>query len=395
MPRPAAGRIGRSDEFDYGCHPPAIRIGEEVASKHGLTRMDSLASPSTSDRAAGSSKLGRVLIVTDAWHPQINGITRTFQRMSDMLPRMGVEVELVTPLDFRTVPMPSYPSIRLAVTSPDSVRRRIEAAKADHIHVVTEGPLGVLARRACLREKRPFTTTYHTKFPEYISARAPIPEGFTYGLLRRFHNSGAATLVATASLRADLQERGFTKVRPWTRGVDLQRFRPDHREELDLPRPIFLYVGRVAVEKNLDAFLSADLPGSKLVVGHGPALPSLKARYPEARFMGEVPEADLPRIYASSDVFVFPSLTDTFGIVLLEALASGLPVAAYPVTGPRDVITADAGILSDDLRQAALDALDLDREAARAHALTYSWDACAQMLLDRFEEVYAQAPARL
>lgn len=332
----------------------------------------------------------RVLFVTDAWHPQINGVVRTLGRMEKHLPNFDIEPHFLTPEGFRTVGLPTYPGIRLAIPSPRSIRARVAAAQPDHIHIVTEGPLGVLARRECLRQGRRFTTMYHTKFPEYLSARMPVPESFSYSLLRRFHNSGEATLVATQSLSDELIAKGFTKVRPWTRGVDTEHFNPARRTDLGLPGPIFLYVGRVAVEKTIEDFLSADLPGSKVVVGIGPALEQLKAKYPSVHFMGERSNGELARIYASSDVFVFPSKTDTFGIVLLEAMASGLTVAAYPVTGPRDIF-ADGigGALSNNLGEAALAALKMDRKAARAKALTYSWDNCASMLLERFREVYA------
>ncbi len=333
----------------------------------------------------------KILFVTDAWRPQVNGVVRTLARMELHLPRFGVEPVFLSPDGYRTFALPTYPAIRLALPPPGAVQRRIEDCNPDHIHIVTEGPLGLLARRVCMRQGRPFTTNYHTRFPEYISARLPIPEALTYSLLRRFHNSGAATLVATRSLQNELGGRGFTRVRPWTRGVDTDLFTPDRREDLGLPRPVFLYVGRVAVEKTIEDFLSLDLPGSKVVVGVGPALDGLRARFPRAHFLGHRINGDLARIYASSDVFVFPSRTDTFGIVLLEAIASGLTVAAYPVTGPADIFADGVGgALSNNLREAALDALRLDRDAARQKALTYGWDDCAAMLLERIREVYAQ-----
>lgn len=330
----------------------------------------------------------RVLFVTDAWRPQVNGVVRTLGRMEMHLPKLGVEPAFLSPDGFRTVGLPTYPGIRLALPSPKVVRERIEAARADHVHIVTEGPLGLVARRECLRQGRPFTTMYHTKFPEYLSARLPVPESVSYSLLRRFHNSGEATLVATRSLSDDLISKGFTKVRPWTRGVDTEHFNPARRTDMGLPGPIFLYVGRIAVEKTIEDFLSLDLPGSKVLVGVGPALEGLRRRFPAAHFMGERSNGELARIYASSDVFVFPSKTDTFGIVLLEAIASGLTVAAYPVTGPADIFRDGiGGALSDNLREACLAALELDRSAARAKALTYSWDNCATMLMDRFNEI--------
>ncbi|MBA3446829.1 MAG: glycosyltransferase family 1 protein [Pseudaminobacter sp.] len=324
----------------------------------------------------------RILMITDAWHPQINGVVRTLQRVSDELASMGHPVSFLTPSGFPTFPLPFYADIRLALATSVQVSARIETARPDHIHIATEGPLGFLARRACLAKGMSFTTSYHTRFPEYLSARMPIPESWSYRWLRRFHNAGSGTLVATPSLSAELIERGFTKIRPWTRGVDTDTYRPDRKQVLDLPRPIYLSVGRVAVEKNLPAFLDLDLPGSKVVVGDGPALVALKARYPETVFLGARTGEELADIYASADVFVFPSRTDTFGIVLLEALASGLPVAAFPVTGPLDVFADGVGgALSDDLGVAARAALAISPDDARKKAMTYGWAACAALFL--------------
>jgi glycosyltransferase involved in cell wall biosynthesis len=337
---------------------------------------------------ASSHEIRRILLVTDAWRPQVNGVVRTLERLAEFLPGLGAETVFLTPAGFRSVAMPTYPEIRLALTTPWEVRRQIKAIGADHVHVVTEGPLGLMARWARMNEKLPFTTSYHTRFPEYLSARLPVPEALTYAWLRRFHNAAAATLVATPSLAADLRGKGFTKLKPWTRGVDTELFNPGRRDDLGLPRPVFLYVGRVAVEKNLGAFLGLDLPGSKVVVGDGPALAQLQHRHPDAHFLGEHIGVALARLYASSDVFVFPSRTDTFGIVLLEALASGLPVAAFPVTGPIDIV-GEAGVLSQDLGEAALGALTIDREKARQKALGYSWRACAEMFLGHVRDVYA------
>lgn len=329
----------------------------------------------------------RILLVTDAWRPQVNGVVQTLERLSDQLTTMGVETAFLTPSEFRTVPLPTYPDIKLALATQGTVRKRIAAINPDHIHIVTEGPLGMLARWHCLAVKRPFTTSYHTRFPEYVRARMPIPESWTYAWLRRFHNSGAGTLVATPSLGAELTARGFDKVKSWTRGVDTELFHPRHRGDLNLPRPVFLFVGRVAVEKNIEAFLALDLPGSKVVIGAGPDLAELKFRYPQAHYLGQKRGIDLAQAYASADVFVFPSRTDTFGVVLLEAMASGVPVAAYPVTGPIDVV-GPGGVLSQDLRAAAVRALDLDRDIPRKHALTYSWWACAEMFMRHVRAVY-------
>jgi len=343
------------------------------------------------NRIRAASEIRRILFVTDAWHPQVNGVVRTLERVAENLPAFGAEAVFLTPTGFRSLPLPTYPDIRLALTTPARIRKEIARADADHVHIVTEGPLGTMARWVCIREKQPFTTSYHTRFPEYLRARLPVPVSWTYAWLRRFHNAAAATLVATPSLAAELAAKRFTKLKPWTRGVDTELFNPDRRGDLGLPRPVFLYVGRVAVEKNIRAFLGLDLPGSKAVVGSGPALEELNARYPEAHFLGEHTGAELARIYASADVFVFPSRTDTFGIVLLEALASGLPVAAYPVTGPIDILgDGTVGVLSEDLREAALKALSIDRQKARKKALDYSWRACAEMFIGHVRDVYAK-----
>jgi len=325
----------------------------------------------------------RLLVVTDAWKPQVNGVVHTLEKLAESLAATGVTAEFLTPQGFRTLPLPGYGEIRLAVATPGSVARQIMQASADHIHIATEGPLGLLARRFCLRRGQPFTTGYHTRFPEFLRARLPIPEDWSYGWLRRFHNAGNGTLVATPSLVRELEARGFTNLRLWSRGVDMALFNPARHTELGLPGPIFLCVGRVAVEKNLPAFLDLDLPGTKLVVGDGPELPRLKARYPHAVFMGTRRGEELAAIYASADVFVFPSRTDTFGNVILEALASGTPVAAFPVTGPLDIVgDGEGGVLSQDLGQAALAALSVPREAAVAKAGHYDWQACARQFLD-------------
>ncbi len=342
---------------------------------------ENFAMPAMSHAAAGPD-FQRVLIVTDAWQPQINGVVRTLQHLAKNLVPTGRDVSFLTADGFATVPMPSYPDIKLALATPGEIARRIQACRPDHIHIATEGPLGILARRYCVSRGRVFTTSYHTRFPEYVRDRAPVPERWLYGALRWFHNAGNGTLVAAPSMAKELTGRGFTKVRQWTRGVDTALFRPDRPNVLDLPRPIFLYVGRVAVEKNLPAFLDLDLPGSKVVVGGGPALHALEARYPNVNFLGVHTGERLANIYASSDVFVFPSRSDTFGIVLLEALASGLPVAAYDVTGPADVLADGVGgATSPDLRQAAVSALSVKRAAARDKALTYSWQACAELFV--------------
>jgi len=316
----------------------------------------------------------RLLIATDAWHPQVNGVVRSLQNVVRFASENAAEVHMLTPQAFRSFPMPGYPEIRLSLAMPRKIARKISTFAPTHVHIATEGPIGVMTRRYCLKRKIGFTTSYHTKFPEYLSARLPVPKRWSYAFLRRFHNAAAGIMVSTPSLEADLAARGFRRLMRWSRGVDTELFRPDRATPLDFPRPIALYVGRVAVEKNLAAFLDLDLEGSKVIVGDGPARASLQAAYPEAHFLGLHEGEALAGLYAASDVFVFPSLTDTFGIVLLEAMASGLPIAAFPVTGPLDVVADHPiGVLSEDLRAAVLAALKLDRAECRTHALRYSW----------------------
>jgi glycosyltransferase involved in cell wall biosynthesis len=325
-----------------------------------------------------------VLIVSDAWRPQVNGVVRTLATVADELAGMGRTVEVIGPDRFRTLPLPTYPDIRLAVLPRRKVGKMIERFAPDALHIATEGPLGMAARGWARRHGAAFTTSFHTKFPEYVQARIGLPPGPAYAWLRRFHGAGSGTMVATQSLRDDLAARGFSQLRPWTRGVDLSLFRPEPRAEFGLPRPVFLYVGRVAIEKNIRAFLGLDLPGSKVVVGGGPQLPALRREYPATTFTGPRYGAELARCYAGGDVFVFPSLTDTFGLVLLEALASGTPVAAFPVTGPSDILAGTdgrVGAIDADLRAACLRALEADRSACRAHAERYSWRACAEVFL--------------
>jgi glycosyltransferase involved in cell wall biosynthesis len=332
--------------------------------------------------------MSSILIVTDAWHPQINGVVRSLERTASELENSGVRVAFLTPAEFRTLPCPTYPEIRLSLAHKGMVRRRIEAYGCDHLHIATEGPLGLMSASIARKGGIPFTTSYHTRFPEYVSARLPIPLSWSYTWLRRFHNSGQGCMVATRSLEDDLRARGFNHLQRWSRGVDEDVFHPFEGSVLpqDLPRPIFMNVGRVAVEKNIEAFLELDLPGSKVVVGDGPQLESLKRKYPNAHFTGAKTGEDLARHYASADVFVFPSLTDTFGNVLLEALACGVPVAAFPVMGPLDVIgETGAGVLSEDLREAALAALDIPRSHCREVAMNYTWAASARQFLANAE----------
>lgn len=330
----------------------------------------------------------RILIVTDAWKPQVNGVVRTLTTVVGELTAMGHVVAVVGPDQFRTVPCPTYPDIALSLLPRRRLIRIIKAFKPDALHIATEGPLGLAARSWAKRTGFAFTTAFHTRFAEYIQARTGMPVRPIYAWMRRFHGAGQGTMVATQSLRDELSARGFHNIRAWTRGVDLTLFKPYPRETPgefgDLPGPIFLYVGRIAVEKNIGAFLDLDLPGSKVVVGGGPQLASLRRAYPNVTFTGPRYAKALARAYAAGDVFVFPSLTDTFGLVILEALACGTPVAAFPVTGPKDVLlNADGkiGSVNADLRVAALDALTADRTACRLHAERYSWRACAEIFL--------------
>ncbi|HVC62000.1 MAG TPA: glycosyltransferase family 1 protein [Acetobacteraceae bacterium] len=326
----------------------------------------------------------RILIVTDAWLPQVNGVVRTLTTVAAELRNMGHVVEVIGPDRFRTLPCPTYPDIALSVLPRRRLIRMIDAFAPDALHIATEGPLGIAARRWARRHGMAFTTAFHTRFAEYIQARLHLPTRPIYAWMRRFHGAGQGTMVATASLRDELTRRGFRNIRAWSRGVDLDLFRPEPREHWGLPRPVFLYVGRVAVEKNIAAFLNLGLPGSKVVVGGGPQLATLRREYPQVTFTGPRYGEALARAYAGADVFVFPSLTDTFGLVILEALACGTPVAAFPVTGPKDMLAGAAGrigAVNADLRLAALAALDADRAACRAHAEQYSWRACAEMFL--------------
>jgi len=282
---------------------------------------------------------------------------------------------MITPDQFKTIPCPTYPEIRLAVLPGAKAARKIEALQPDAIHISTEGPLGQAVRKHCIRKGYPFTTAYHTRFPEYIHARCRLPLSWSYAHLRKFHNAGQCIMVATQTIEDDLSARGFDNIARWTRGVNTDLFYPRPKEFLNFPRPISLFVGRVAVEKNIEAFLTLDLPGTKMIVGNGPARVQLEAKYPDAKFFGNKEGEELAQHFAAADVFVFPSRTDTFGLVMLEALASGLPVAAYPVPGPLDVVGGtDVGVLNKDLRQATLDALDIDPLICRVFAENYSWD---------------------
>ncbi|MGE0114484.1 MAG: glycosyltransferase family 4 protein [Steroidobacteraceae bacterium] len=330
----------------------------------------------------------RICIVTDAWHPQTNGVVRTLNTTRAMLAAQGHEAHMIEPGMFRSIPCPTYPEIRLAWRPARLVNEQLQQFRPDYVHIATEGPLGMAARRFCLRQRWPYTTSYHTQFPEYVRARAPVPLSWSYAWLRRFHGMAARTMVATPSMHNQLQARGFTNLARWSRGVDVQLFRPEARMLLDLPRPISLYLGRVSVEKNIEEFLKLDLPGTKLVVGDGPAREELQGKYPQTVFVGYKYGEELAAHVAAADVFVFPSRTDTFGLVLLEAMACGVPVAAYPVTGPIDVVREGVtGSLSENLHAATLSALQMNRHACREHALQYTWEKATAQFLGNLAQI--------
>jgi glycosyltransferase involved in cell wall biosynthesis len=324
----------------------------------------------------------RILIATDAWHPQVNGVVRTLTSLARSAAGLGAEISFLTPDGFPSVGVPTYPGLRVAFPNRREIARRIERAAPDAIHIATEGPVGWAVRAYCRRRKLAFTTSYTTRFPEYVAVRTMIPASVGYAVLRHFHAAASTIMVATASLRQQLGERGFRRLGSWTRGVDTQLFTPDNPAQLGLQRPIFMTMGRVAVEKNLEAFLSLDLPGTKVVVGDGPQKAQLAQKYPDVVFLGEKKGQDLSSHLAAADVFVFPSLTDTFGVVQLEALACGTPVAAFPVTGPKDVIADHPiGALDEDLRKACLRALTMSRETCRNFALDSSWENSARQFI--------------
>jgi glycosyltransferase involved in cell wall biosynthesis len=331
----------------------------------------------------------KILVATDAWHPQVNGVVRTLTMLAEAASKLGADIGFLTPEAFRTVAMPSYRDLRVALPRPAKVARLIAEQKPDSIHIATEGPIGLLTRRYCLKYGLPFTTSFHTRFPDYVAARAPVPESWVWATLRWFHGPSRAVLAATPQLASELRERGFENVALWPRGVDTTLFRP-RDVDLCLPGPIFLSVGRVAVEKNLEAFLDLDLPGTKVIVGDGPARLALQRTYPAAVFLGALQGEALASVYASADVFVFPSRTDTFGLVLLEALASGLPVAAFPVAGPRDVIgSAPVGVLDENLREACLAALNIPSQACVAFAARHTWEASTRAFIAHMADIRA------
>jgi glycosyltransferase involved in cell wall biosynthesis len=325
----------------------------------------------------------KVMMVTDAWEPQVNGVVRTLKSTARELRAMGHSVDFLTPLEFSTLPCPTYPDIRLSLLPRGRVVRRLSEFDPDALHIATEGPLGMAARRFAVTHGLPFTTAYHTRFPEYVRARTGMPLSLTYAFLRWFHGPAEAVMAPTEVVKRDLESYGFRNVVMWSRGVDLDIFKPQPSQRLTSAPPIFLYVGRVAIEKNIEAFLELNLPGSKWVVGAGPALKQIQARYPDVNYLGVLSQHELAQVYASADVFVFPSKTDTFGLVLLEAMACGLPVAAYPVTGPLDVIgdSTTAGVMHEDLLTACLEAQKLRREDAAAHARKFSWRAATEQFL--------------
>jgi glycosyltransferase involved in cell wall biosynthesis len=317
----------------------------------------------------------RIMIVTDAWFPQTNGVVSTLSQTAAWLTRFGHEVKVLTPQDFRSVACPTYPEIRLSLFPYKKIESEVLAFAPQALHIATEGPLGMSARRFCVKWGVRFTTSYHTQFPHYLRARFPIPLNVSYGVLRRFHAAAVRCMVSTASMRAELVAHGFTNLACWQRGVDTEKFKPGPKDFLGLPRPIAAYVGRVAIEKNIGAFLSMPWHGSKIIVGDGPERARLQSQYPDALFAGYQFGESLASHLAAADVMVFPSRTDTFGLVNLEAMACGVPVAAYPVTGPIDVIEDGVtGALDTDLAAAALRALEIDPAACRARALKSGWD---------------------
>lgn len=337
----------------------------------------------------------KIAIVTDAWRPQTNGVVKTLSTTADGLRALGHDVTVIEPNQFKTFPCPTYPEIRLAWLPYGRLSQLLENFGPDAIHIATEGTLGGAARKWCLRRRFPFTTSYHTQFPEYVRARVPIPLAVSYAHLRRFHSAAARTMVATPAMQRLLESRGFRNIVRWTRGVDVNLFKPRDKGYLDLPRPIAMYVGRVAVEKNIEAFLKLNLPGTKVVVGDGPARAELEMKYPAAKFVGFKYGEELASHVAAADVFVFASRTDTFGLVLLEAMACGVPVAAYPVTGPIDVVTQGVtGELSEDLRAATLAALKLDPRQCRAYALTNTWENATRQFLSHLAPRVVTQPAQ-
>ncbi|MEM8695201.1 MAG: glycosyltransferase family 1 protein [Pseudomonadota bacterium] len=332
----------------------------------------------------------RIALVTDAWEPQINGVVRTLKATKVELEKLGHDVHIFSPDQFHSVPLPTYSEIKLALTTAEQLGARMAEIAPDAIHISTEGPLGLAARRWCKRNDLPFTTAYHTQFPDYVAKRTGLSAELVWPLIRRFHEASSGVLTTTDSIRRELESHGITHLLPWSRGVDLDQFSPDgppHPVFDDLPRPIQLYVGRVAVEKNIEAFLTTDHPGTKVVVGDGPARAALEKAYPNAVFLGSLFGEELASAYVGADVFVFPSKTDTFGLVMIEALASGTPVAAYPVTGPVDVVTDAVACLDSDLETAIAGALTRNRETCAAYGARFSWAESARQFLEALQPI--------
>ena len=329
----------------------------------------------------------RVVLVTDAWEPQTNGVVSTLRQTMAEMQRLGIEVLRISPEQFTTIPCPSYPEIRLAVVPGPKVGALLNDFQPDAIHIATEGTLGVAARQWCIARKLRFTTSYHTQFPEYVRARWPIPLAISYGYMRWFHDAATQTMVSTHEMQVSLEKRGFRNLKRWGRGVDTEFFKPVETGQRESP-PLFAYLGRVSIEKNIEAFLALDLPGPKLVIGDGPAREMLERRFSEVRFTGVLKGTSLVHELNRASVLVFPSRTDTFGLVMLEAMACGVPVAAFPVTGPIDVVTPGVtGELNENLGVAAIAALQLDRDQIREVALTRSWANATAEFLDNLVPV--------
>ncbi len=338
----------------------------------------------------------RIAIVTDAWEPQVNGVVRTLQSVRRVIEAQGHKVKVISPDLFYSVPCPTYPEIRLALVRSRTIGDLLDEFSPHAVHLATEGPVCVAARRWCLRHDFPFTTAYHTQFPDYVEARSGVPAEWVWRYIRWFHAPAQSILASTASIRQALVDHGLTQVRHWGRGVDLTNFHPGvvpHPAMAALPGPVQLYVGRVAVEKNLEAFLASEHPGTKVVVGDGPARAALEAKYPDAKFMGSMFGAELAQAYRAADVFVFPSKTDTFGLVMIEALACGTPVAAYPVTGPVDILTPETGAMAEDLDVAIAQALTRDRDACAAYGRSFTWEASAAQFLAALVPIIEEARA--
>ncbi len=330
----------------------------------------------------------KIAIVTDAWEPQVNGVVTTLKTTQQTLIAAGNVAEVFTPTNFKSIPCPTYPEIRLAINPKPSLRKYLQDFQPEAIHIATEGPMGLAARSICKKNNWHFTTSYHTQFPEYIRERAPIPLKASYAFFRWFHSGAVRTMVGTQRQEDLLKNNGFKNLVRWPRGVNTKIFKPGDKNFIKDTRPIWIYVGRVAVEKNIQSFLELDLPGTKYVVGNGPAHDEMKNKHQNVKFIGYKFGEELAQFIAASDVFVFPSKTDTFGIVMLEAMACGIPVAAYPVTGPIDVVRDNiSGCMNDDLKQAALCALELDTKNCLAQADEYTWEKASTMFLNNLTPI--------